>query len=77
MSPELLTTVRNNKDLYRFVQTHPSWYRYLSRHPRYLEKAQKEAIIFAGKSIPQRIDKLSNQVQAVQFLLEVINMNRG
>ncbi|WP_240452227.1 YlbE-like family protein [Virgibacillus sp. YIM 98842] len=60
----------NNPSLIRFVRYNPVWYRYLSRDPRKISEIEKEAKKFYGKTFPQRMDRLNNQVQMMGMLMQ-------
>ncbi|PAV29891.1 hypothetical protein CIL05_08410 [Virgibacillus profundi] len=59
-----------NPHLARFVRYNPIWYRYLSRDPHRIYELEKEAKRFYGKTFPQRVEKLNNQVQMVGMLIQ-------
>ncbi|MFA1818683.1 YlbE-like family protein [Virgibacillus oceani] len=60
----------NNPSLARFVRYNPMWYRYLSRDPEKIREIDKEARKFYGKTFPQRMDRLNNQVQMAGMLMQ-------
>ncbi|MFD1038757.1 YlbE-like family protein [Virgibacillus byunsanensis] len=57
-------------DLQRFVRYNPVWYRYLTRDPAMIYKMEKEAKKFYGKTFPQKLGKISDQVQMVSMLVQ-------
>jgi hypothetical protein len=60
----------NNPSLLRFVRFNPIWYRYLAREPEMVERIEKEAKKFYGKTFPQRIERLNNHVQVMGMLMQ-------
>ncbi len=62
--------LQKHPDLANFVRYHPIWYRYLSRNPHRVYDLVDEAKVFYGKTLPQRLEKLNNQVQMVNMLIQ-------
>lgn len=62
--------LQKNPDLANFVRYQPMWYRYLSREPQRVYEIADEAKAFYGKTLPQRLEKLNNQVQMVNMLIQ-------
>ena len=62
--------LQKNPDLANFVRYNPIWYRYLSRDPNRMFELAEEAKFFYGKTLPQRLEKLNNQVQLVNMLVQ-------
>ncbi|GGH72285.1 hypothetical protein GCM10010978_09080 [Compostibacillus humi] len=60
-------------ELLHFIRQEPVWYRYLSRDPDSLALMEKEAKIFFGKTVSQRLGKMNRQVQMVHMLLQLAN----
>ncbi|QGS68600.1 hypothetical protein CV093_09060 [Oceanobacillus sp. 143] len=46
------------------------WYRYLSRDPNNILEMEKEAKKFYGKTLPQRLEKISSNMQMVGMLMQ-------
>lgn len=59
----------SHPQLAMFVRYNPVWYRYLSRDPNRINEMEKEAKRFYGKTFPQRVEKINNQVQMIQMLI--------
>ncbi|RKQ37376.1 YlbE-like family protein [Oceanobacillus halophilus] len=57
-------------DLQNFVRYNPIWYRYLSRDPSRISEMEKEAKRFYGKTFPQKIEKIGNNVQMLNMLMQ-------
>ncbi|WP_085992495.1 YlbE-like family protein [Oceanobacillus senegalensis] len=60
----------NRPDLVNFVRQHPIWYRYLTRDPNVLAEMEKEAKVFYGKTLPQKLERIGNNVQMLQMLIQ-------
>lgn len=61
--------LRNNDQLLKFVRYNPLWYRYLSRDPSAIKLMEKEAKVFYGKTLSQRLERMSDQIQLVSMLI--------
>ncbi|MBU9720471.1 MULTISPECIES: YlbE-like family protein [Bacillaceae] len=72
MRPEVFQYIQQNTELHRFLRIHPSWYRKLSRDPSMLSQMEKEAKVFYGKTFPQRMDRLQNNMSMAMMLLEMM-----
>jgi len=59
--------LRERPDLLQYIRKHPEWYRYLSRNPERMIELEKEAKIFYGKTFPQRVEKISNNLQMLRM----------
>ncbi|MBY7143745.1 hypothetical protein KFZ56_11955 [Virgibacillus sp. NKC19-3] len=59
----------NNPRMAMFVRYNPIWYRYLSREPERINEIEKEAKKFYGKTFPQQLEKINNQVQMFGMLM--------
>ncbi|MFB4167614.1 YlbE-like family protein [Virgibacillus sp. JSM 102003] len=62
--------LQQNPKLANFVRYNPVWYRYLSRDPYRVSELHKESKKFYGKTIPQQVEKIGNQVQMVNMLIQ-------
>ncbi|MBM7598708.1 hypothetical protein JOC34_001065 [Virgibacillus halotolerans] len=62
--------VSNNPEIAKFIRYNPVWYRYLSRDPNRINELEKEAKKFYGKTFPQKVEKLNNQMQMVSMLIQ-------
>ena len=63
--------LKSNPELLRFVRLNPIWYRYLARDPSRMNEIEKEAKIFYGKTIPQRLEKMSHHIQMASMLIQL------
>lgn len=70
MYSSIYTNLQTDPELAKYVRYHPIWYRYLSRDPSRVSELPKEAKEFFGKTFPQRLEKINNQVQMVNMLLQ-------
>lgn len=60
-----------NPDLAKFVRYNPIWYRYLSRDPERVYEIKHEAKKFYGKTFPQRLEKVNNNVEMLGMLMKL------
>jgi hypothetical protein len=74
MDPTLYQYLSNRDDLLRFIRYNPIWYRYLSRDPNLLNEMEKEAKKFYGKTFPQRVEKIGNNVQMINMLAQFVGL---
>ncbi|MEN1966993.1 YlbE-like family protein [Lentibacillus sp. N15] len=74
MQSRLFNYLQSRPDLLHFIRYNPSWYRYLTREPDQLSELEKAAKQFYGKTLPQRFEKLSNQVQMAGMLLQFTDL---
>lgn len=70
MDRTLIEFLRSRPDLLEFVRRNPSWYRYLSRDPAVIHFIENEAKVYYGKTVYQRIEKVSDQIQLAGMLLQ-------
>lgn len=71
MDPFCYQILKSNPDLLRFVRFNPIWYRYLSRDPQYLLEIEKAAKQFYGKTLPQRLAKMGQQIEMASMLFQL------
>ncbi|RDW17945.1 YlbE-like family protein [Oceanobacillus chungangensis] len=62
--------ISGNRQLANYIRYNPIWYRYLSRDPNRVLEMEKEAKKFYGKTFPQRLEKISNNIQMVGMLMQ-------
>ncbi|PYZ97898.1 hypothetical protein CR205_04700 [Alteribacter lacisalsi] len=72
MRPEVLQQVRAKPELWKYLRLHPGWYRKLARNPASLQEMEKESRVFYGKTFPQRMDKIQNNVNLASMLFEMV-----
>ncbi|WLV25663.1 YlbE-like family protein [Aciduricibacillus chroicocephali] len=68
MDSDTRIRLREQPELIRYVRMHPDWYRQLSRDPESFSKLEKEAKVFYGKTFPQRVERIGNQLQMLRLL---------
>lgn len=73
MNTECYQYLQKNPELANFVRFNPVWYRYLTRDPNRVFELVEEAKVYYGKTLPQRLEKLNNQVQMVNMLIQFAN----
>lgn len=71
MQPDVYYFLQSRSDLLHFVRMNPQWYRELTRDPSCIQDIEQEAKYFYGKTVPQRIEKLSSQMQMVSMLIQM------
>lgn len=70
MDPFSYQYVYGQPKLAMFIRYNPKWYRYLSRDPSSIGEMEKEAKRFYGKTFPQQVEKINNQVQMISMLIQ-------
>lgn len=70
MDPFSYQYVFSQPKLVMFIRYNPKWYRYLSRDPGSISEMEKEAKKFYGKTFPQQVEKINNQVQMISMLIQ-------
>lgn len=73
---ELIYVLLNDHELRQYVRQHPYWYRTLSRDPNELYTLQKEADYFYGRTFPQRVEQVRNQLGLAMMMIELFQMNK-
>lgn len=56
--------------LVNFIRYNPEWYRYLARDPNRVYELEEASKFFYGKTLSQRLDKVTNQIQMVHMLIQ-------
>ena len=74
MRKEVWATVLSNPDYHRFIQENPQWYRRLTRNPTDLETLDISVKQYFKKSIPDRVGKLSQNVQIASMMIDLFQM---
>lgn len=73
MDPITYQHIAKRSDLLQFIRYNPVWYRYLSRDPNLIYEMEKEAKKFHGKTLPKRLEKLTDQAQMLNMLIQFTN----
>ena len=71
MEPEMYKHIRANKQMLNFLRRNPIWYRRLSHHDHSFEQFEKEVRIFYGQTVPQRIEKVKNQLTMIDMIISL------
>jgi YlbE-like protein len=74
MRKDVLDFLKSDEDYIKFIRQKPKWYRKLSRNPELIEEFRLASLEFFGKTIPQRVDKLQNQVQMASFMIDMFHV---
>lgn len=69
MDQVVYTHIRRDGEMLHFLRQHPIWYRTLARDPSSFEQFQQEVRIYYGKTVPQRIEKIKNQIEMVDLVI--------
>ncbi|MBM7095894.1 MULTISPECIES: YlbE-like family protein [Alteribacter] len=72
MRTEVIQHIRTQPELWKYLRMHPEWYRKLGRNPGLLSEMEKEAKVFYGKTFPQRMDRIQNNVNLAAMLFDMV-----
>lgn len=72
MRVEVYQMIKNKPELHHFLRLHPSWYRKLSRNPHAIYDMEREARLFYGRTFPQRMDRLQENVSLAMAMIEMM-----
>ncbi|WLR52211.1 YlbE-like family protein [Bacillus tianshenii] len=64
--------LNNRPDLKTFVRENPYWYRLLSRDPNAVTEIEQHAKYFYGKTLPQQMQKMRQQLQMVSMMMAMM-----
>lgn len=74
MRKDVLDFLQSDEEYIKFIRQQPKWYRKLTRNPELVEEFRLASLEFFGKTIPQRVDKLQNQVQMASFMIDMFQV---
>ncbi len=74
MRKDVLDFLQSDEEYIKFIRQQPKWYRKLTRNPELIEDFRLASLEFFGKTIPQRVDKLQNQVQMASFMIDMFQV---
>ena len=72
MRADIYQYIRSKPELHRFLRYQPYWYRKLGRNPGLLSEMEKEAKVYFGKTFPQRMDRLQDNMNMAMMMLEMM-----
>ncbi|MBU9711245.1 YlbE-like family protein [Evansella tamaricis] len=72
MRPEVYQYIKQDRELHHFLRVNPKWYRKLSRDPSLLSQMEKDSKVFYGKTFPQRMDRIQNNMNMAMMMLEMM-----
>lgn len=72
MRREIQNYIHLRPDLVRFIRENPIWYRLLSRSPEKMFEIDQESKKYYGKTLPQRIDRLQQNIQLANMLVSMM-----
>ncbi|WP_017753601.1 YlbE-like family protein [Calidifontibacillus oryziterrae] len=70
---EIQKLLQERHDFGKFIRENPIWYRLLSRNPERIFEIEQAAKLYYGKTFPQKIDRLHQQVQLAQMLMGIMH----
>ncbi|SDC34293.1 YlbE-like family protein [Shouchella lonarensis] len=77
MRGDIRRRLLEDEELRTFMRHHPVWYRLLARQPARLGEMEQEAKRYYGKTLPQRVEKMQNNVNVMMMLMEMMKMGKG
>ncbi|MCM3759321.1 YlbE-like family protein [Alkalihalobacillus oceani] len=77
MRRDVLQVLQASPELRQYVRQHPVWYRRLARDPGQLQAMEKEANYFYGRTLPQRVEKMQNQLGLAMMMIEMLRMGQA
>ncbi|MDH5161066.1 YlbE-like family protein [Heyndrickxia oleronia] len=72
MRKELIDYIYSKNDLKEFLRNQPTWYRKLTRNPEEIKKFEIASLHFFEKTIPQRVEKLSSNLQMASMMMGML-----
>lgn len=72
MRREVYQYIRSKPELHQFLRYNPYWYRRLSRYPEKVYEMEKEAKLFLGKTFPQRMNRLQENMSLAMAMVEMM-----
>ncbi|WP_405102428.1 YlbE-like family protein [Oceanobacillus sp. FSL H7-0719] len=67
--------IKQQPKLVEFMRQRPIWYRYLSRDgATRIPELEKEAKVFYGQTLSQRLNRVNDQVQMASMLINLANL---
>lgn len=72
MKKNVYESIKADPDLHYFLRSHPRWYRQLGRDPESYNNMITEANRFYGKTFPQRVEKLQNNMNLAMMVIEMM-----
>lgn len=71
MDPSIYQHIKSDSNLLYHLRHDPSWYRKLSKNPMSLSEMEKQAKRYQGRTIPQRVERISEQMQLLGMFLQM------
>ncbi|HEX6594820.1 MAG TPA: YlbE-like family protein [Bacillota bacterium] len=72
MDSQTYRYLKNHPQLLDFVRLHPIWYRLLSRDPALIKQLEKEAKVFYGNTLSQKMNRVNEHVQMAALLMQFV-----
>ncbi len=71
MQPGLYQYLESRDDLLKFMRMNPEWYRKITRDPSILPSMEQESKQYFGQTVTQKMERVNNQIQMVQMLMQM------
>ncbi|MFB7302255.1 YlbE-like family protein [Heyndrickxia sporothermodurans] len=72
MRQDVMEYIYSKNELKQFLRRQPMWYRKLTRHPEEIEKFEIASLHFFEKTIPQRVEKINNNIQMASMMMNML-----
>lgn len=72
MRVEIIQLIKENEDWHDFIRKQPAWYRRLSREPSEFKQFEIAALNFHQKTIPHKVNKMSNNLQLASLMVNML-----
>ncbi|MCU9612225.1 YlbE-like family protein [Caldibacillus lycopersici] len=72
MRKDIYDYIKSKKDLHQFIREQPIWYKNLARNPHDIEKFERAALHYYRKTIPDRVEKISNNMQMASMMIGML-----
>lgn len=78
MRKEVMEYIKSKPELKQYLREQPIWYRKLARNPDDLKSFEISAMHYYKRTIPHRVEKISNGLQMASMMLSMFQaMNSG
>ena len=77
MRYEVYQEIQSDKDYMNYLRFKPVWYKRLMRNPDKISEFQTECKTFFRKTIPDRVNAISNGVQLAQMMMTMVQSSNS
>ncbi|WP_337957104.1 YlbE-like family protein [Alkalihalobacillus pseudalcaliphilus] len=74
---EIQQLLHEKPELRQFMRQNPIWYRKITREPHLIPEMEKESNYFYGKTFPQRVEKVQNNIGLAMMMIEMLKMGKN